>query len=340
MNFKFENIILETMSEYVDNIQLDKYNNIKNDLTIVYQLAFEDRLPSIFKNGYSREFAATAGGNYYCTGVYTTFNLNSTIQNSQDKASLYGGAIVKLGIKSYDRFFICNKRIAQKVYGANFHPEKQLEILFAEYPKVLESIKNSPYYSTIIQTSSPRTAMNVAALLEVLGGMQCRADGNLNKYDIKGFVFHGLNDGDVAIIRDFKAIIPLAYSLDGAKTWEKKYFSNKTLENSAQAHDPIIFLGADSDKYINPKDYRFINGFMVVQRKEDKKFNFMDDKKQILFNEIWFDNASKFDSKGKAMVQLGDFIFYVDKYKDVYEKQNDKYPIMDINEFLEELKNI
>ena len=79
---KFKNIIKETIEEYIDNIQIDKYNNVTNDLPIVYQLAFEDRLPSIFKNGYSREFAATAGGNFYCTGVYTTFNLRSTIQNS------------------------------------------------------------------------------------------------------------------------------------------------------------------------------------------------------------------------------------------------------------------
>jgi hypothetical protein len=340
MEFNFEKIIQETIEEYVDDVKFDDKGELQSNLPIVYQLAFEDRLPSIFKNGYSREFAATAGGNYYCTGVYTTFNLNSTIQNSKDKASLYGGAIVKLGIKSYERFFICNKKIAQKVYGANFHPEKQLEILFSEYPTVLEYIKRSPYYSTIIQTTSPRTAMNVAALLEVLGGMHCRADDNLNKYDIRGFVFHGSNDGDVAIIRDFKAIIPLAYSTDGAKTWSKKYFSQSTLNNSANDHDPIIFLGSDSNYYMNPQNYRFINGFMVVQRKIDGKYNFMDDKKNILFPESWFDNASKFDNKGKAMVKIGDIVFYVDKYRHVYEKQNDKYPVMSFEELLEELKNI
>lgn len=337
---KFKNIIKETIEEYIDNIQIDKYNNVTNDLPIVYQLAFEDRLPSIFKNGYSREFAATAGGNFYCTGVYTTFNLRSTIQNSLNKANLYGGAIVKLGIKSYERFFICNKKIAQQVYGKNFLPEKQLEMLFQNYPTVLEKIKQSPFYKDIIQIENPRTALNVQAFLRALGGMHCQADDNLNKYDIRGFVFHGSNDGDVAIIRDFKAIIPMAYSTDGAKTWNKKYFTDSTLRNSVHDHDPIIFLGADAAKYHNPKNYRFINGFMVVQRKEDMKYNFLNDKKQILFDEVWFDNASKFDEKGKAMVKIGDIIFYVDKHKYVYEKQNDKYPAMTIDELLMEIQNM
>lgn len=337
-------IIKETIEEYIDNIKFDNNNELKTKLPIVYQLAFENRLPSIFKNGYSREFAATAGGNYYCTGVYTTFNLESTIRNSQDKAELYGGAIVKLGLKSYDRFLIFNKKIAQEVYGKNFLPEKQLEILFKDFPKELDKIKNSHFYNYIIQTTSKRTAQNVAAFLEVLGGMHCAADNNLNKYDIRGFVFHGSNDGDVAIIRDFKAIIPLAYSVDGAKTWNKKYFSEKTLENSAKSHDSIIFLGKESVNYINPQNYRFINGFMKVQRKTDGQFNFLDNNKNILFPDTWFDSASSFDKNGRAMIKLNDYDFYIDKHKYIYETAKDKYPVYndETNEPLtvEEVKNL
>ena len=40
------------------------------------------------------------------------------------------------------------------------------------------------------------------------------------------------------------------------------------------------------------------------------------------------------------MAKLGDLVFYVDKHKNIYEKQNDKYPAMELNEFLEELKNL
>lgn len=339
MDFNFEKIIQETIGEYVD-VEFNEKGELQNDLPILYQCAFEDRLPSIFKNGFSREYAASAGGNYYCTALYTTFNLRSTIENSLTKSDLYGGAILKIGLKSYDRFLIFNKQIAKNVYGDKYMPEDQLKILFVNHPKELERIQKSRYYYDIITLRRERTGPNVAAFCEVMGGMRCGCDDKLNKYDIRGFVFNGANDGDVAIVRDFKAMIPLAFSLDGAKTWNKKYFSQKTIQNTAKDYDPLIFLGGDTNLYVNPQNYRFINGFWVVQRKVDGKYNFMDNKKNILFPEYWFDNASKFDRQGKAMVKIDDIVFYVDKFKHVYEKQNDKYPVMTFEEFLEELKNM
>lgn len=317
-------ILREEINEYLDTSYDDLRNN-RHNLPIVYQLAFEDRLPSIFKNGFSREFAATAGGNYYCTGLYTTFDLNSTIENSKTKASLYGGAIIKMGIKSYDRFFICNKRIAQQVYGSHFRPEDQLEILFKDHPNVLQKFKQSSLYDTVIQTENKRTAMNVVAFLEILGGMLCRADNNLNKLDIRGFVFYGSNDGNVAIIRDFKAIVPLAYSLDNARTWKQDLFTKKTYDNTANDYDPIIFLGKDASKYINPKRYRMINGYMKVQSKKDGKFNFLDKDKNIL-SPIWFAKASDMDDRQFAFVMDDDgntFYVGVDGY---YESEDDVYP--------------
>ena len=344
MGVNIKKIIQETIEEYIDNIVLGKDNKINRSLPTVYQLAFEDRLPSIFRNGYSREYFASAGGNFYCSGVYTTFNLESTIKNSRDKAHLYGGAIVKLGIKSYDRFFICNKRIAKEVYGVNYEPANQLKVLFKDLPNVYESIVNSPYYPRIISTTEHYTSNNVQALLSALGGMQCRADGNLEKYDIRGFVFHGANDGDVAIIRDPKSIIPLAFSTDGAKTWNTKYFSQRTIDNSANDHDPITFLGKDFDKYVNLKTFRFLNGFMRVQRKKDNKFNFFNNNKELLFPNVWFDDASSFDSKGKAMVRwdatndiFDNGIFWIDKRRNVYSDSKDRYPEGTFDELLEQL---
>jgi hypothetical protein len=215
-----------------------------------------------------------------------------------------------------------------------------LEILFSHNTKLLQQIKNSSFYQQIIQTYDKFTSTNVQALLNSLNGMRTQSDGDMIDNNIAGFVFHGGNDGDVAIIHDPKSIIPLAYSLDHGQTWQTDLLTQQTLDNSANDHDPIIFLGSDSNYYMNPQNYRFINGFMVVQRKIDGKYNFMDDKKNILFPESWFDNASKFDNKGKAMVKIGDIVFYVDKYRHVYEKQNDKYPVMSFEELLEELKNM
>lgn len=319
-------IIKEEINEYVDTSYDDLANN-RHNLPIVYQLAFEDRLPSIFKNGFSREFAASAGGNFYCTGLYTTFDLQSTIENSKTKANLYGNAIVKMGIKSYDRFFICNKQIAKQVYGANFRPKDQLKILLKNYPDKLREIENSPYYNNIIQTEKRRTSSNVIALLGLLGGMFCQADNTLNDLDIRGFVFFGANDGNVAIIRDFKAIVPLAYSLDNATTWKTDLFSKNTYNNTANDYDPIIFLGKDVSKYIDPKKYRMINGYMKVQSKINGKFNFLDKNKNIL-SPIWFNKASDMNENQMAFVMNDDGETFYVGHDGYYENEDDDYPFM------------
>lgn len=323
MELNLHKILLEVVNEYVD-ISYEDLVNDNHSMPIVYQCAFSDRLPSIFSNGMSREFAGSAGGNFYCTGLYSTFSLQSTINNSYTKAHLYGDAILKMGIKSYDRFFILDKDIAKSVYGNKWHIKDQVEFLLKDYPAILYKVKNGPYWREIIGNHH-YTSENVYALCEAFGGMRRKCDPLLNKCDIRGFVFKGGNDGKVTIIRDFKAIIPLAYSMDHGKTWKKDLLNQETHENTAQQHDPIIFLGGDVDLYINPETYRFINGYMLVQRKEDKLFNLMNQEHEIL-SPMWFVKMSPMDDNHMAMAKLEDGeIIYVgeDGY---YNNIDDEYP--------------
>ena len=331
MERKLRRILRETIEEFIDNVSIDNLKSDTHGLPIVYQCAFSDRLPNIFKNGFSREYAGTAGGNYYCTGLYTTFNLRSTIENSKTKSSLYGDAIIKMGIKSYDHFFIANKRIAQEVYGAHWRYEDQLEMLFKGHERLLEKIKHGPFWNTITQTYSRITSQNVVALLQSLDGMNCKSDGILSQLGIMGFVFTGNNDGDVSIIRDFKAIIPLAYSVDHGKTWKNDLLSDTTLENTANDYDPIIFLGKDANKYVNPKNYRMINGYMRVRRKADGKYNFIDENTHEVLSPIWFDMASNMSSNQRALVKYNSNDFYVgeDGY---YESEDDVFPFSTFDE--------
>ena len=328
MKSLIDKIITETINEYIGDVEYEDIINDTHNLPIVYQCAFRDRLKSIFKHGFSQEFAKSAGGNYYCTGLYTTYDLLSSMKNVKDKGSLYGDAIIKIGVKSYDRFFIMNKKIAQQVYGKNYTPEKQLELLLSNRQDVLNKIKKSSHYNSIIQTSSQRTAQNVAALLEVLGGMMCRADNTLNELDIRGFIFFGSNDGHVAIIRDYKALIPLAYSLDGGHTWKKDLTNKDTFNATARDYDPLTFLGGDVTSYIKPETYRMINGFMRVQRKRDNKFNLIDKDKNVL-SPYWFDSLSPMDENGEAMC-----IFEGEKYtltkNGIYDDDGDL--MVDFNE--------
>lgn len=323
MELNLHKILCEVIEEYVD-INYEDLVNDNHSLPIVYQCAFSDRVEKIFENGFSREFAGSAGGNFYCTGLYSTFSLNSTINNWHTKKWIYGDAILKIGIKSYERFIIMDKEIAKQVYGENWHIEKQLEILLKNFPDVLHKIKTGPYWSKII-AHNHYTSENVANICEALGGMRRKCDPMLNKLDIRGFVFRGGNDGKVTIIRDFKALIPLAYSLDGAQTWKKDKLTHETMENTAEAHDPIIFLGDDTNLYIQPDTYRFINGYMRVQRKEDGKFNFLNTNKEIL-SPMWFKQLSPMSPSRMAMAQLDDgTIIYVGE-NGYYNSLKDDYP--------------
>lgn len=323
MELNLHKILCEVIEEYMD-VSYDDIKSGHHSMPIVYQCAFSDRVKKIFENGFSREYAGSAGGNFYCTGLYSTFSLNSTIDNWRTKKSIYGDAILKIGIKSYDRFIIMDKEIAKQVYGKNWRIENQLELLLKDFPDVLYKIKNGPYWDGIV-AKNHYTSHNIQYFCEALGGMRRKCDPMLNKLDIRGFVFYGGNDGKVTIIRDFKALVPLAYSLDGAKTWRNDLLTHETYENTSQSHDPIIFLGDDTHLYLNPETYRFINDYMRVRRKEDGKFNFLNNEKEIL-SPMWFRELSPMDSNHMAMAKLDDGeIIYVgeDGY---YNSQDDDYP--------------
>lgn len=320
----YRRILRETIEEYM-NVTFDDVKQGKHNMISLYQVAFKDRLKSIFKNGFSIQYAATAGGNAYCTGLYSTFKFSSTLENLR-KHPYYGDSILRFGIESLDRFLIYNKKLAIKTYGNKFSIADQLEILFKDYPEKLKQIKSSPSYSYIIDTDTKDyTSKKVKAFLELMGGMSCRCDGQLEQYDIRGFIFHGANDGYVCIIRDYKSIMPLEYSEDGGKTWKSDLFSAETIENTAKSKDPIRFLGADFKNYVNPRLYTMENGWWLVQRKIDNRYNLLNDKTKQPMSPFWYVKASKADENGFAYVKDDDGNMYYINEHGIYSQPDENY---------------
>lgn len=334
MGINLKQIINETVDEYLDKTVTFDNVLIQPNFQTVYQVTPKNRLKSIFTHGYSREFTGTNAGNMYGAGVYTTYSLKSTQHNC---GGYYGNTIIKMITPSFDRFFIGDKTIAQQVYGEKYDFESQLKKLFRYYKPLLEEIKQSQYYKNIIQTTQPYTSINVQALLMALGGLSGKADHILNKVNIRGFIFKGRQDGQVAFIRDFNSVLPVAYSTDKGVTFKTDLF-NKELFNKVQnGHDPIIYTRKFLDNFIDPKSYRFINGFMRVQRKYDGKYNFLKPKangeamKYLLPRNAWLDRASDMDANHRAKVyikSIGDL--YVDE-NGFYENENDIDPIYTLN---------
>jgi hypothetical protein len=157
----------------------------------------------------------------------------------------------------------------------------------------------------------------------------------LSKFDIRGFVFHGGYDGYVAIVRDFSAIIPVSYSDDYGKTWKKDKFSKDSFDKISNSNDPIIFLGRDAGKYLNPKTFRVINGYMRVQRKEDGLYNFISAEDHELLSPFWFKAASNMSDNQKALViDTDNNRYYVGPYG-CYENEDDEYAFKDFYDDVE-----
>lgn len=317
------------ISEYVDNVEWgDLVGDNSNNMQIVYQLTDKNGLKSIFKNGFSAEFAGGAGGNFYCKGLYTTTNLKSTLENLKTKSSLYGSCILKIYVPSFKGFLIFDRRIAKEVYGQNSSYYNQLKMFFP--PEKIEQWKNSGILYRITNEHEEWTSKNVIALFGGLNGMG-RSNQALSDYGVEGFLFKGHNDGHVCIIRDFKRVIPIAYSTDGGRTFKNDLFTKETFERSFKEYDPEIFLGKDAPKYINPQNYRMINNYMKVQRKSDKKYNFISSKDKNFLSPLWFDMASDMDSNHMAFVQNNGQSFYVGE-NGYYENENDDFPFATFDE--------
>lgn len=317
------------ISEYVDNVEWgDLVGDNSSNMQIVYQLTSKEGLKSIFKNGFSAEFAGGAGGNFYCKGLYTTTNLKSTLENLKTKSSLYGSCILKIYVPSFKGFLIFDRRIAKEVYGQNSSYYNQLKMFFP--PEKIEQWKNSGILYRITNEHEEWTSKNVIALFGGLNGMG-RSNQALSDYGVEGFLFKGHNDGHVCIIRDFKRVIPIAYSTDGGRTFKNDLFTKETFERSFKEYDPEIFLGKDAPKYINPQNYRMINNYMKVQRKSDKKYNFISSKDKNFLSPLWFDMASDMDSNHMAFVQNNGQSFYVGE-NGYYENENDDFPFATFDE--------
>ena len=103
--------------------------NVKGELTIddikqgevVYHRPKDSRdsnplsvINSLMKNGFSREYTGSNGGNMYGPGVYNVYSLRS----SNDRATGYGRFIVQSYVLGgFKDFLIFNIDMAKKVYG-------------------------------------------------------------------------------------------------------------------------------------------------------------------------------------------------------------------------------
>ena len=241
----------------------------------VYHVAHKKDIESLFEYGFDREYTNSNAGNAYGPGVYSTYSLRSSQKNMTH--GLYGSVILELVIKDgFNNFLIFDEDIAKKYYGSEYRIENQIKKLMPQY---YDTLINSHKFHMHGLTSSD--AYFIWTTLR----------NRLNSTNVRGFIFTGAHDGNVAVIRDFNSAIPNKYSNDGGKTWETGF--NEKIANRIEKNvDAEFKYGGKFDKMS-----KSVGGFVRVEK--GGKINYIDIKTDKLISNGWFDFGSNFDSDGK-----------------------------------------
>ena len=226
-----DNIILDALKTNLLAEEIVSKNEI-----YVYHCAHMKDLDSIGETGFERYYSAKGVGNAYGSGIYSTFDLKSSVKNAlEDK---YGEVILKCKLKSLRNFLIYEPSIARQVFG-NASIDFQLQKILSkdDYIALKNETRAPGYHFWVHGDNIYKMIINDPSL-----GISANHTSNcchaVDWYawknpsvdaSVEGFVFRGPVDGLVCIIRDFKIAYPVEYSLSvqngdflrsGADRWQ------------------------------------------------------------------------------------------------------------------------
>jgi len=148
------------------------------------------------------------GGAYYGVGVYTTYNLESQLNDYLRRQ--YGSIIIESKVLSMKDFLIFDYDIAKRIYGnKNYTLDKQLQLILG---KEWNKYKDDNELKDLL--SEVNNKINTSNIAE-------------NFYEnypeiiskLRGIVFTGRSDGNVLVSYDRKNIEPIRYTRDEGQTW-------------------------------------------------------------------------------------------------------------------------
>ena len=269
-------------------------------------------------------------GDYYGYGVYTTYDLESQLNNNM--RNTYGNIIIESKILDISKFLIFNYDIAKKIYKSRYQFRDQLEQILGK--KEWLNYKNNDDIKDIHYTLDEGNVEYTSKLARDFSKLF--RDSILRK--LNGMIFTGENDGNVLVVYNRRNIEPLRYSEDDGQTW--------TNVRNVKTYQRI----KDSDEYKNNTEIQHILnkieneglaiGFvkMIPEKYHDILLNNLSKKGDKLNrNEIDFINNLKFFKK------FGDFdIFNIlknskDKEQtalEIIEIKGDRLSSIDIHNIL------
>ena len=150
-------------------------------------------------------------GNAYGYGVYTTYDLESQLNDKM--RNTYGDIIIESKILDMSKFLIFNYDIAKKIYKSRYQFGYQLKQILGK--KEWLNYKNNDTIKDIHNTLDEGIIKYTSDLAHNFSKLF--RDSILRK--LNGIIFTGQNDGNVLVVYNRKNIEPLRYSEDDGQTW-------------------------------------------------------------------------------------------------------------------------
>lgn len=293
--------------------------NITSGNVIVYHRTGKlgNSVKEIANNGYR-----IGGGAMYGPGVYTTYDLES--QLNENMVETYGDIIIENKVLSMDKFLIFDYDIAKLIYGEkNYTLDKQLNLILG---KKWGEYKNNKEIINIINSipNNPYTSKLASSLINNFIGVTY----------LNGLVFTGYLDGKVLICFDKNNILPIRCSYDEGNAWVNILNKNRhsqIVKNDEKNTDIKYthFLNAVESMAFNLEsiDYLFKN----INKIQPNHFQFglNEEKLRAFFNNIYYyeKDTKLFKKDGIYLDEAKDRIIINFLLNDEFLKSLDKYKL-------------
>lgn len=313
----------------IDELIVKDFDTFKNEignLPEVYQCTTKEGLEGIRKYGTSREFTGK-NSNFYGQGAYTTFTLRSTLDNV--RGSIYGKCIIRFALNDGFKNFLFFDEEMNRKYNNGEPIEEQIKRLCP--PDIVDMLNQRGFFQYCKEnrgqhhTGQLYTAHCAKMFFEILKGERLSEreltpwqksygsrsiynEKDLSRTKVRGYIFVGGNDGEVAVIRDYDDLVPIAYcdltAGDDPRSdsgWHD-IFNKETFDNIAGSVDIGTHIRGKYPE--TPLNTKTICGFVLV--KKGGKYNYVDAATMEELLPVSADFAADFDPQtGKAKFIIG-----------------------------------
>lgn len=321
-----------------------------NNLPILYHCTTKEGAEGIVTKGCTREFTGK-NSNFYGQGFYTTFTLDSTLDNSQ--GYVYGKYIIKFVLNNGFKDFLFFDEEMNEKYNNGEDIRHQINRLCP--PEVVNKLENGGFFNTLEidygqhkLLNKPLTAGYAKTFFEILKGERLSNDkltpwqieNNCRLFDeklisqtkVRGYIFVGNNDGEVCVVRDFNDLIPIELYDPTTGEWTNILQKDLFDDISDNMDVGVNIRGEYPETSFNAKT---ICGYILVKGKPSGKYNYVktDTLEELL--PVPADYATDFDPETK----MCKFIINGEQY--IYSIENDMFYedgfAYDRDEFKEEM---